>query len=64
MAKTPWVEKDECISCELCVMSCPAVFRLDADGKAECFDADGATEEEIQTGAIDACPVACIHWKE
>ena len=64
MAKTPWVDKEECISCELCVMSCPTVFRLDAAGKAECFDPSGASEEEIQAGAIDACPVACIHWKD
>ncbi len=64
MAKTPWVDKDECISCELCVMGCPAVFQMDADSKAECFDPNGATEEEIQSSAIDACPVSCIHWKE
>lgn len=64
MAKTPWVDKDECIGCELCVSSCLGVFRMDADGKAECFDASGATEEEIQIEAIDVCPVSCIHWQE
>lgn len=64
MAKTPWVDKDECIGCELCVTNCPTVFRMDDNGKAECYDAGGATEEEIQSEAIDACPVSCIHWQE
>lgn len=64
MAKTPWVDKDACISCELCVQGCPTVFQLDADGKAECVDGSGASEEEIQSSAIDTCPVSCIHWKE
>ena len=63
MAKTPWVDKEECIGCELCVSSCPGVFRMDENGKAECFDARGASEEEIESGAIDACPVSCIHWQ-
>ena len=63
MAKTPWVDKDECISCELCVSNCPGVFRMDDDGKAVCFDAAGGSEEDIQS-AMDQCPVTCIHWKE
>jgi len=63
MAKTPWVDKDECISCELCVNNCPGVFRMDDDGKAICYDATGASEDDIQN-AIDQCPVSCIHWQE
>ena len=64
MAKKPWVDQDECISCELCVNNCPGVFRINADGKAECYNAEGAAEEDIQANAIDACPVSCIHWQE
>lgn len=64
MEKTPWVDKDECIGCELCVSNYPDVFRMDDDGKAECFNASGATEAEIQSEAIDACPVSCIQWQE
>lgn len=64
MSKIPWVDKDECISCGLCVSNVPDVFRYDAEGKAECFNPEGATEEEIQDGAIDVCPVQCIHWKD
>jgi ferredoxin len=63
MARTPWVDKDECISCEACVGSCPGVFRIGDDGKSECFDANGDSEENIQA-AMDQCPVSCIHWKE
>ena len=64
MAKTNWVEKEECIGRELCVSNCPEVFRMDEEGKAECFNASGVDEEVIQSGAIDSCPVSCIHWQE
>ncbi|ABQ24645.1 ferredoxin [Geotalea uraniireducens] len=64
MAKVPWVNQEECISCGLCVSDCPGVFRFNDEGKAECYDPNGATEEEIQQGAIDVCPVSCIHWME
>jgi len=63
MARTPWVEKDECTSCGLCADNLPDVFRLDEDGLAECFNPQGASEEDIQALAIDACPAECIHWK-
>ncbi len=62
MAKTPWVDKEECISCELCVNTCPGVFRIGEDGKSESYDPNGDTEENIQS-AIDMCPVSSIHWK-
>jgi ferredoxin len=64
MAKTPWVDQDECISCGLCVDNVPGVFRMADNGKAECYDPGGASEEVIQSEAIDMCPVECIHWKE
>jgi ferredoxin len=40
------------------------VFRFNDAGKAECYDPAGATKQEIQDGAIDACPVQCIHWQD
>ncbi len=63
MQKAVWVDQDECISCGICVDSVPEVFRFADNGKAEAFDPAGAGEEAIQ-GAIDSCPVSCIHWKE
>jgi ferredoxin len=63
MAKVPYVEKEECTSCNVCVDTVPGVFRMDDDNKAEVFDPSGADESEIQE-AIDICPAACIHWRE
>ncbi len=62
MARTPYVDKDVCISCNLCVDTVSEVFRLDDDGLAEVYDAGGAPEDKIQE-AIDTCPVSCIHWE-
>lgn len=59
--KTVIVEKENCISCGLCISACPTVFRFDSAGKSECFNPAGASEAEIQ-GAIDGCPVQCIRW--
>jgi ferredoxin len=64
MAGKLWVDQEVCISCGLCVSNCPGVFRFNDAGKAECYDPTGATEREIQDGAIDACPVQCIHWQD
>jgi len=64
MARELWVDQDECIACGLCAQNVPNVFRINDDGKAECYDPNGSSEEDIQQNAIDVCPVACIHWKE
>lgn len=64
MAKKPWVDKEECIGCGLCVANCPAVFQMDDDDKAECYNPEGAPQEQIQSDAIDSCPVSCIHWQD
>ncbi len=54
------VNKDGCISCGLCVSTCPEVFSFDEDGIAEAngqlTDADFASAES----ARNACPVAVI----
>lgn len=62
MSKIPYVDRESCISCGLCVSTCPAVFRFGSDGKSEVFNPGGAPEREIQA-AIDGCPVQCISWK-
>ena len=63
MARIPYVDQEECISCESCVELCPGVFRIDdAVDKAEAYDPTGASEAEIQE-AMDNCPAECIHWK-
>ena len=63
MTRSVVVDQDACVSCGLCVNNLPEVFRFNDDGKAECFDASGASEEAIQHEAIDICPVSCIDWQ-
>ncbi len=63
MARSFYIDQDECISCGACVDSCPDVFQMNDDNLAEIFDAEGASEEEIQD-ALDSCPVTCIHWED
>lgn len=63
MSREPFVDQDMCISCGICVDNLPEVFRFGDGNKAECFDPNGASEEEIQQQAIDVCPVSCICWK-
>jgi len=62
--KIPYVDQDVCISCGLCTSNLPDVFRFADNDKAECYNPAGASEDEIQTQAIDVCPVSCISWKE
>ncbi len=62
MSRKLFVDQDACICCNLCADSVPDVFRMNAEGVAEAYDPLGASEDVIQE-AIDACPVACIHWE-
>ncbi len=62
MALIPFVDQDVCISCRLCVDTVPEVFRMTDNDLAEVYEPNGADEEHIQE-AMDACPVACIHWR-
>jgi ferredoxin len=63
MSKKAFVDQDLCIGCGICVGNLPKVFRMNDDNKAECYDPTAATEDEIQSDAIDACPVSCICWE-
>jgi ferredoxin len=63
MGRVPRVNRGECISCGVCVDTCPGVFRFDADNRAEAYDPQGADEASIRE-AIDLCPVTCIYWDE
>ena len=62
MASEVYVDQDVSIGCGLCATIVPEVFRLNDSGVSEVHDMEGANEERIQ-GAIDSCPVNCIHWR-
>lgn len=62
MNKIVVVDQDSCISCGLCISTCPSVFRFNGFGKSEAYDPCGASESEIQQ-AIDGCPVQCISFE-
>lgn len=64
MSKTVWVDKQQCISCGICIANCPTVFRFDLRKKSEVYNPAGATASEIQRLAVDVCPVSCILWLE
>lgn len=58
------VDKDGCISCGLCVSTCPEVFTFDEDGLAE---ANGKLEDDnfaSAESARSACPVSVISIEE
>ncbi|MBQ8974913.1 MAG: ferredoxin [Oscillospiraceae bacterium] len=59
-----YVDQDSCVGCGLCTDSCPEVFQLNDDAKAEVI-AD--TTDENRAGvleAIDGCPVSAIREEE
>jgi ferredoxin len=54
------VNKEGCISCGLCVATCPEVFRFDDNGVAEAYS---EVSEKLMDSAQEAragCPVSVI----
>ena len=59
------INRDECISCELCVETCPEVFRMGEDGPAEVYvDVIPEEVEDAAKDAAEACPVDVIEIHE
>lgn len=54
------VNKDGCISCGLCVSTCPEVFSFDEDGIAEATGKLTDDNFASAESAKSACPVAVI----
>ncbi len=55
------IDRDGCISCELCVDTCPEVFRMAEDGLAEVYvDEIPKEAEDAANEAAEGCPVAVI----
>lgn len=57
------IDREGCISCGLCVNTCPEVFSFADDGLAQvCGDAN-EHKAEVKASA-DSCPVNVIHLDE
>ncbi|WP_408955050.1 ferredoxin [Natroniella sp. ANB-PHB2] len=55
------VEKDDCISCGICVNEVPAVFDWDDDDKAEAItDEVPDNIEQEAKDALESCPTDAI----
>jgi ferredoxin len=55
------IDRDGCISCGLCVATCPEVFRMGDDGPAEVYvDGVPSVAEASAVEARDGCPVSVI----
>ena len=50
------VNKEKCISCGICVSTCPDATELEEDGKAKVTN----QEKLAECGGEDVCPVGAI----
>ena len=51
------VNNDLCIGCGTCEALCPAVFKMNAEGKAEVIS---QTDEASAKTAVESCPAQAI----
>ncbi|MPM25019.1 Ferredoxin [bioreactor metagenome] len=55
------IDREGCISCGLCASTCPEVFRIADDGRAEvCADTVPESAKSKAVEAQDNCPVSVI----
>lgn len=55
-----FVDADACISCEMCVETCPTVFKMERDTAIAYVDPVPADAEDCCRQAADECPVEAI----
>lgn len=55
------IDRDGCISCGVCPETCPEVFQMADDGKAEVIGSSvpAGLEGQVEE-AVDGCPVSVI----
>jgi len=54
------IDRDGCIACGICPETCPDVFRMADDGKAEVYAKVSPDNEDAAEEAADNCPVSVI----
>lgn len=55
------IDREGCISCGLCASTCPEVFLMADDGRAEvCVDPVPESAKDTAAEARDNCPVSVI----
>ncbi len=54
------VDESGCISCGLCVETCPEVFQLNDEGVAQAVAVVDSSTEDAAKEARDNCPVSVI----
>ena len=54
------IDREGCISCGLCVATCPEVFTIADDGLAEAIENPPAEHIEKIKEAADGCPTSVI----
>ena len=54
------IEREGCISCGLCVATCPEVFTIADDGLAEAIETPSAEYVEKIKEAAENCPTSVI----
>lgn len=60
-----FVDKEGCISCGLCVDTCPGVFQFDENGVADVIsDPISGDNEDCAVEAQENCPVSVIKVEE
>ena len=57
------INRDGCISCGLCVATCPEIFRIADDGLAEVYKEPSEEFADQIQEAADNCPVQVIEVK-
>ena len=59
-----FVDQELCAGCGMCRAGCPAVFAMNADGKAEVIaDTTDENYDDVMA-AIDGCPMGAIREEE
>jgi ferredoxin len=56
-----FVDQDLCISCGLCIDTCPSVYDWNDDGKASAIDGEVPSDNEDEAReALESCPSDAI----